>query len=223
MCAKVQTISSATPSGHPRMEQRRDQSQWRISQPPSCCMPCVRAEFPATLLRTVMRANSAASLPAVRRRCGFGQGAELPSRRHWPTRLLLLPLLRDEFLPARPQGHIFARFFGQALAVVRIEDHFTNHTPDHSRPEIVFAVKALHPIHQFRFVQILVNHLGKLISRARPRYCRSRSDCSCARNRRTRCRGKDERSKPEWFRCRASWRNRSFCGCSRAFRPADRR
>src|SRR5580693_5600544 len=141
MWARVHTISSATPSATQGWNNAPMSASGELPISPSCCMPRVRNEFPATLLRIVRTANNRV-LPVRLLVAGIGGNGRL------------LPLVRNKLLAARPQSHIFARFLGQPLAVVRVEDHFPHHAPDYPRAEIVFAVETLHPIHQLGFVQV---------------------------------------------------------------------
>src|SRR5437660_31149 len=113
---------------------------------PSCVMPCVSAEFPATLLSTDRAANS-----CVLRRsaCPSGSVTGVCGNRS------LLPLLRNKLPAPFPQSHVFLRFLRQAFTLMRIEDDLADHPPNHLRTEIILAVEPLHPIHQLGFVQVL--------------------------------------------------------------------
>src|SRR5260370_12542797 len=70
----------------------------------------------------------------------------------------------DELLALGAQRHVLASFLGQPLAIGRIENRLADHTPDYPRPEIIFAVKTLHPIDQLRPVKPRINHRRKLMA-----------------------------------------------------------
>ncbi len=89
--------------------------------PPNCCMPFVRNELPATLLRIVRTANK--RVLAVRFLVVFGETGCVTVAAHGLVPGIrgngrLLPLVRDELLPAAPQRHVFARFLGEPFPVV---------------------------------------------------------------------------------------------------------
>ena len=53
--------------------------------------------------------------------------------------------------------------FGQALSFGGIEDRLTHHAPHHARAEVIFAVEALYPFHQFAAIETGINDVRKLV------------------------------------------------------------
>src|ERR1022692_3607541 len=56
-------------------------------------------------------------------------------------------LFRYELLPLGAQRHVFARFLGQPVPLVGVEDGLPDNAPHHPRAEEILAVKPLHEIH----------------------------------------------------------------------------
>src|SRR5438128_10056463 len=117
-------------------------------------MPTVSEKLPSTLLST----TSVVKIRVLS--CGRGGISSVTRCR----RCRCLPLIGDEFLALGAQRQIFPRFFSEALALGRVEDRFAHHAPDDARPEVIFAVKALDPLHQLAAVQARIRNIGKLVT-----------------------------------------------------------
>ena len=73
-------------------------------------------------------------------------------------------VLGHKLLPLGPQRQVFAGFLGQAPALVAVEDGLPHDAPDDARAEEIFAVEALHPLHQLAAVEARIDHVGKLVA-----------------------------------------------------------
>src|SRR5208337_60807 len=85
----------------------------------------------------------------LKRSCRLSVTTRLSVITHFST----LPLITDELPPLRPKRHVFACFFDEAPAVDGVADCLPYHAPNHTRPEVVFAVEASDCIHKFCVVQ----------------------------------------------------------------------
>src|SRR5579862_2265427 len=75
-----------------------------------------------------------------------------------------LTIVRHELLALLAKRHVLPRFLGQPLSLGGIEDRLPDDAPDHSRPEVVFSVKPLDPVHKFGAVETRVDHRRKLVA-----------------------------------------------------------
>src|SRR5580700_5937519 len=131
----VQRIRRATPSATQGWKSAAIKASGELPISPSSFMPCVRAELPLTLLTITITVNKRV---LARSRSAFPAEPCIESK---PVLLIagmrrnhcrvLFALFRDELFPATAQRHVLAGFLNQALAVVRVENHFPNHSPDH--------------------------------------------------------------------------------------------
>src|SRR5881628_2759971 len=74
------------------------------------------------------------------------------------------PGIGDELLALGAERHVLARLLRQPFAFGSVEDRLAHHAPDDARPEVVFAVKTLHPVDQFRPVESRVDHGRELMA-----------------------------------------------------------
>src|SRR5437867_1715582 len=120
-------------------------------------MPRFRKKFPKRLLNT----TTAAQVQVLNRSRADSVDMSIAGNRGGSSFGLLLG---NESLALGAQGQVLARLFGEALALVVIENGLANDAPDHARPEEILAVETLHPFHELAAVEAGIDDVGKLVA-----------------------------------------------------------